>query len=120
MRSRCRTGRWRRVVVATLAAGVLGGTAVPGRDATAADATSEVVVAGFVFVPAELTVRVGTTVRWVNREARTSHSILWPDGAESDRFFPGEQVERRFDRAGRYAYRCGPHPEMQGAVIVTD
>jgi plastocyanin len=112
--------RGRCVVVATLAAVVLGGTVVPARDAAAAGAAGEVVVERFGFAPAALTVRVGASVRWINREARTSHSILWPDGAESDRFFPGDHVERRFDRPGRYAYRCGPHPEMKGLVIVTD
>lgn len=72
------------------------------------------------FEPARVTVKAGTVVRWVNDEKRTSHSILFPGrgGLESERLFPGEQWERRFDSPGRHAYICGPHPEMNGVVEV--
>lgn len=82
---------------------------------------AEVEIRGSQFIPATLTVAPGTTVRWTNAEKRTSHSILFPDegGLESERLFPGESWQRRFERSGRYRYTCGPHPEMQGEVIVT-
>jgi plastocyanin len=99
------------------------------------------------FDPPTLRVRVGTTVRWVNAERRTTHSVLFtgpggrtqapgsehslgsppkggddlgsgPSVIESDRLFPGEHFERRFDQPGRYPYTCGPHPEMHGVVEV--
>ena len=56
---------------------------------------------------------------WVNAEKRVSHSVLFSaTGEESERFFPGEQWSRRFDQAGRFEYRCGPHPEMKGLIVV--
>ncbi|MBM5812295.1 MAG: plastocyanin [Gammaproteobacteria bacterium] len=84
--------------------------------------TAEVEIRGSQFIPATLTVVPGTTVRWTNAEKRTSHSILFPEegGLESERFFPGESWQRRFERPGRYRYTCGPHPEMHGEVIVTE
>ncbi|HMN84218.1 MAG TPA: cupredoxin domain-containing protein [Burkholderiaceae bacterium] len=83
--------------------------------------TVEVSIEKYLYKPAELRIRAGTTVRWVNREARTSHSVLWSaDKTESPRFFPDEHYERRFDKPGRFEYTCGPHPEMKGVVIVTD
>ena len=39
---------------------------------------------------------------------------------ESERFFPGEKWSRVFPEAGRFEYRCGPHPEMLGVVIVEE
>lgn len=81
----------------------------------------DVVIEDYKYQPAELTVKVGTTVRWVNREKRTSHSVIWlgaAGGVESERFFPGESYQRTFDKAGSYPYACGPHPEMKGIVIV--
>lgn len=83
-------------------------------------ATVEVRMENYAFVPASVTIRVGDTVRWVNAEKRTSHSILFigPGGFESDRLFTDDAYERRFDRPGRYAYTCGPHPEMRGVVVV--
>lgn len=82
----------------------------------------EVVIEDYKYQPAELKVKVGTTVRWVNREKRTSHSVIWlgaGGGVESERFFPGESYQRSFDKAGSFPYACGPHPEMKGLVIVT-
>lgn len=77
----------------------------------------EVTIKDMQFHPAELPIRVGDTVRWTNRERRTSHTVLFP-GLESDRLLPDESWERRFGAAGRYPYVCGPHPEMRGVVIV--
>lgn len=83
---------------------------------------AEVSIRDYKYNPMELTVKAGTTVRWINQEKRVSHSILFkgPDGFESDRIFPGEFYERKFDKPGRYPYGCGPHPEMSGLVIVTE
>lgn len=83
---------------------------------------TEVRIADYKYQPAELKVKVGTTVKWINDEKRTSHSILFtgPAGFESERIFPGESWSRTFDRPGAYPYTCGPHPEMKGMVEVTE
>jgi plastocyanin len=82
----------------------------------------EVTIQGYLFLPAEVTVKAGTTVKWINNEKRASHSVLFPsEGArESERLLPGDSWQRRFDRPGRYPYTCGPHPEMHGVIIVTE
>ena len=74
------------------------------------------------FQPPTVTVKVGATVKWVNREKRTSHSVWFKDEGlpESDRFFPEESWQRTFDKPGTYPYTCGPHPEMFGTVIVVE
>jgi len=76
------------------------------------------------FCPEELTVPVGTTVRWVNVDKRTSHSIvLKQEGIpESDRLFPEETFEFTFVTPGDQTYLCGPHwetQEMIGMISVT-
>ncbi|NUN60122.1 MAG: cupredoxin domain-containing protein [Burkholderiaceae bacterium] len=85
-----------------------------------AQQTVEVVIQNYRFEPAEVRIRAGDTVRWINREKRTSHSVLFASeqGGESERFFPQESWERRFDAPGAYSYSCGPHPEMKGVVVV--
>ncbi|MBE0591536.1 MAG: cupredoxin domain-containing protein [Gemmatimonadales bacterium] len=82
---------------------------------------AEVRIENYAFAPAEITVKAGETVRWINAEKRVSHSILFtgPGGFESERLFPDESWERRFDEPGRYPYVCGPHPEMKGLVTVS-
>lgn len=87
-----------------------------------AGGTADVEIVNFQFVPAQLKVSPGTTVRWSNREKRASHSIFFsgPQGFESERLFPDESYSRRFDTPGRYPYSCGPHPEMSGVVEVVE
>ena len=85
-----------------------------------ADSVAEVSIEGYKFQPPSVTIKAGDSVRWTNHEKRTSHSVLFPaeGGLESDRLFPDESYQRRFDKAGRYEYHCGPHPEMTGVVVV--
>ena len=80
----------------------------------------DVRIEGYQYQPAEVTIRAGDSVRWTNHEKRTSHSVLFPrdGGLESERLFPQESWQRRFEKPGRYDYHCGPHPEMKGVVVV--
>lgn len=75
------------------------------------------------FCPAQITVPLGTTVRWVNVDKRTSHSVLVKKSGtpESDRAFPEEIIEFTFLVPGPQDYICGPHWEshdMIGMVTV--
>ncbi len=82
----------------------------------------DVRIEGYQYQPAEVTIRAGDSVRWTNHEKRTSHSVLFPrdGGLESERLFPQESWQRRFEKPGRYDYHCGPHPEMKGVVVVSE
>lgn len=85
-----------------------------------AQGTAEIVIEGYKYSPPEVSIRAGESVRWLNREKRTSHSVVFPaeGGLESERMFPDESWQRRFDKPGRYDYHCGPHPEMKGVILV--
>lgn len=86
----------------------------------AAAQTVEVLIQDYKYLPAALKIRAGTTVKWTNNEKRTTHSILFtgPGGFESERIFPGESWQRKFDTPGSFAYSCGPHPEMKAQIDV--
>lgn len=69
------------------------------------------------FCPRELTVKVGETVRWVNVDKRTSHSVIIDGESESDRAFPEEVIEFTFTVPGPpEEYLCGPHWERRGMI----
>ena len=71
------------------------------------------------FCPQHVSVKQGTTLRWVNVDRRTSHSVWFKESgrAESDRAFPEELVEMTVDwPPGEYPYLCGPHWEREGMV----
>ena len=105
-------------VARLLAAACLAAAALP----VAAQGVVEVRIDKYQFVPKEVRVKPGATVKWINDEKRTSHSVLFTGdgGFESERMFPGESWERKFDRPGIYPYTCGPHPEMSGVVEVAE
>ena len=93
-----------------------------GVTAAHAGETVEVGIDRMLFQPQHLKIKPGTTVKWVNRERRNNHSILFEKEGfpESDRIFPGESWQRTFDKPGIYPYVCGPHPEMTGVVEVAE
>ena len=85
----------------------------------------EVVEVGIVkmqFDPQRVKIKPGDTVKWVNHEKRSNHSVLFEKEGlpESDRLFPGESWQRTFEKPGIYPYACGPHPEMTGVVEVAE
>lgn len=74
----------------------------------------------FKFIPQEITIKPGTTIRWINKEKRQYHSVWFEKlgEPEPDYLFPEEYYDRTFTQEGSFPYRCGPHPEMTGAVHV--
>ena len=82
--------------------------------------TLEVSIINMKYEPEVLTIKPGDTVRWVNKEKRTYHSVLFKaEGLpESEPLFPGETHERHFDQPGTFPYECGPHPHMHGQILV--
>ncbi len=81
---------------------------------------NQVNIIKYKFEPQEITIPVGSTVRWVNQEKRQYHSVWFEQlgEPEPDYFFPGESYEKTFDTQGSFPYRCGPHPKMTGVVHV--
>jgi plastocyanin len=76
------------------------------------------------FCPPNVTVKAGTTVRWINVDKRTSHSVWLKEAGveESPRMFNFETWEFPFVTPGKYPYICGPHgveEKMVGHVTVT-
>jgi plastocyanin len=73
------------------------------------------------FEPARIVIKAGSTVKWINQEKRTNHSVLFEKAEiqESDRLFPGDTWEYKFQHPGRYPYICGPHPHMKAEIVVT-
>lgn len=73
----------------------------------------------YTFCPHQVTVRQGASVRWVNVDKRTTHSVWLKEAGkeESDRLFGEESVEMKFDLPpGKYPYLCGPHWKEEGMI----
>jgi uncharacterized iron-regulated protein/plastocyanin len=75
-------------------------------------------VRDFLYFPRRIVVRPGTVVEWTNRDEAV-HTVTATDRAwDSGAIQPGASWRARFDEPGRYPFLCGPHPFMQGVVIV--
>jgi plastocyanin len=82
-----------------------------------------VIIQKYKFIPQDITIKQGQTLRWENRERRQYHSVWFEALGEEepeDYLFPDDSYERSFNKLGTYPYRCGPHPEMLGTVTVVE
>jgi plastocyanin len=72
----------------------------------------------FAFGPAEVRVRAGERVTWINCDVDSHTSTA--DGGQwaSPLLVPGAAFTQAFPTAGVFSYRCVPHPFMTGRVIV--
>jgi plastocyanin len=89
-------------------------------EAPAAPASANAVnIDNFAFAPAKLTVPVGTTVTWTNKDEEP-HTVASSDGTfHSPGMGAGNTYTYTFTRAGSFDYICSIHPFMQATVVVT-
>ena len=88
-----------------------------GEDKTGAG-PAEVKIDNFSFGPQTLTVPVGTTVTWTNRDD-IPHTIVSTDGVFKSKVRDtDESFSYTFTKAGTYTYFCSVHPKMTGKIVV--
>jgi plastocyanin len=81
-------------------------------------ANAEVKIDNFSFGPETLTVAVGTTVTWTNRDD-IPHTVVSTDGVFKSKVRDtDEQFAYTFAKAGTYPYYCSVHPKMTGKIVV--
>ena len=71
----------------------------------------------FVFEPAQLTVTVGQTVTWTNRDD-IPHTVVCAGKFRSKTMDTDGTFSFTFTAPGEYKYFCSLHPHMTGAVKV--
>jgi len=71
----------------------------------------------FTFQPAELTVKVGTTVTWINRDD-IPHLVVSAGKFKSKALDSDDKFSFTFTEAGDYKYFCSLHPQMTGLIKV--
>ncbi len=81
-------------------------------------ATKSVEISNFAFSPAVITVKVGATVTWTNKD-EDAHTVAIVGTAVSKPLQTGDSYAHTFGQPGTYTYRCTIHPNMRGMVVVT-
>jgi amicyanin len=102
-------------LIAFVAGAALAGVIAPS---VAQNNVVPVTIDNFVFEPARLTVKVGTTVNWTNRDD-IPHTV-----ASKERLFKSKALDTdesysyTFTTPGEYDYFCSLHPHMTGTIVV--
>ena len=86
--------------------------------AAGTDAAPQVMIDNFVYSPVPLTVKVGTTVTWINHDD-IPHTVDSTQGKfKSAALDTDDKFDFRFTEAGEYPFYCRIHPKMTGKIIV--
>jgi plastocyanin len=81
-------------------------------------ATHTLTIEGMQFGPATLTVKLGDSIVWVNKDM-FPHTVTAKDGAfDSKQIEPGKSWTYRSVKKGTFAYVCSLHPTMQGQLQI--
>ena len=106
----------RTLVIAVLLGPVIGAMLAFGT--VSAQEANVVTIDNFSFTPKELTVAVGTTVKFVNHDD-IPHTVV-----ETNKVFRSKALDTddsysyTFATAGSFDYFCSLHPHMVGKIIV--
>ena len=81
-------------------------------------ANAEVKIDNFSFGPQTITVPVGATVTWTNRDD-IPHTVVSTNGVFKSKVRDtDEKFSYTFTKEGTYPYYCSVHPKMTGQVVV--
>jgi len=89
-----------------------------GKDLPTPSTVNQIMVENFSFQPGTLTVKIGTTVTWVNHDDEP-HTVN-----ENNKTFKSGTLDTdakfsyKFTSPGTYSYFCSLHPRMTGQIIV--
>jgi amicyanin len=80
----------------------------------------EVEIEDFAYVPGTITIKVGTTVTWTNKD-NVGHTATSDTGVfDSGMLGKDSSYSYTFTTAGTYGYFCTPHPYMVATIVVTE
>ncbi len=74
-------------------------------------------ISTFQFKPKMLTVKVGDSVTWTNKDG-IEHSVTAAGMFDTGLFGKGESRTLTFDKAGTFAFKCARHGSMTGVIVV--
>ncbi len=78
---------------------------------------TQVSIDNFTFAPASITVKIGDTVTWTNRDD-IPHTIVSTGKFRSKALDTDNSFSFTFTAAGDYQYFCSLHPHMTGIIKV--
>lgn len=85
---------------------------------TVGQGANEIWVNNSEVLPQSISVPVGTTVTWTNKD-NSEHTVTFDNGLVDMRLITrGASFNYTFNEVGTFTFYCEPHPGMRGRVIV--
>ncbi len=84
----------------------------------AASNNIEVLIEGFAYKPAEISIAAGSTITWQNKDSVIHTVTDRGNSFDSGNLARDETYSHTFEEKGAFEYYCIPHPYMQGKIIV--
>lgn len=75
-------------------------------------------IKSFKFSPAEVEIKVGDTVEWINEDSAPHTATAADKSWTTPTLNNGDKASVTFDKAGTFAFACKFHPSMKGVVKV--
>jgi plastocyanin len=99
-----------------------GGGATQPNTTQTQPAGNTVTLQNFAFNPQNITIAVGDSVTWINKDS-ANHTVTGDkagsgDDFDSGSFASGAEFKHTFTQAGTYPYHCSIHTNMKGTVTV--
>jgi len=101
-----------------VAMGLLLSGSGPALSAAAAAKSHTVTIDGTSFDPETITVRVGDTIIWVNKDPFPHTATSQAGGFDSKEIPAGKSWQFKTTRAGVFSYGCTFHPTMKATLKV--
>ncbi len=90
----------------------------PAQQGNPVTGVTQLNIQNFAYQPANMQVRVGTTVTWTNQD-NVPHSVTFKNGMkDSGLLSQGQSFSYTFNTPGSYQYFCTVHPYMIATVTV--
>ena len=80
--------------------------------------THTVTVDAMLFSPADLTVKPGDSIVWVNKDIVAHTATTLKPGFDSETITPGKSWRHTVKRTGEFSYTCSFHPSMNAVLRV--
>lgn len=105
-------------ILATSVAAIPAVASVARADGHATNHT--VVIKDFSFQPANITIKAGDTITWVNQDDAQHSAWDLNNQFDTGLLGKGQSAALTFASAGTFSYRCRPHGNMRGTITITN
>jgi plastocyanin len=106
------------LIAASIALAACGGGSSSKSPATGGAAATTIDISSFKFVPATVTVKLGSTIRFVNHDRAEHTASATAGGFDTGTLKRGQSKAITVGALGTATYKCQFHPFMTGQIVI--